>query len=170
MHATSPSWYDVPLRAQLDCPPAWLEPVVAALGAAGVAVDPGAAVGISVAPGRVVSATVDDWSVASLPHLLVGVWPYAVEVGPWVAPGVGPCGRCVAAAVLDDGSTLPTGQVPRPLTALAAGTVARDLAAGVRRETPHTWLTSWRVDHEPLPRERRWQRHPYCGCAWFDTA
>ncbi len=162
--------YDVVLRAQLDCPASWVQPVVEALAAAGVVVDPLAPVGIAVAPGRVVSETVDDWSVSSLPHLLVGIWPYAVEVGPWVAPGVGPCARCVAAAVLDDGRQLPVVLLPRPLVALAAGTTARDLGAWARGETPHTWLTSWRVDHEPIPRARRWQRHPYCGCAWFDTA
>jgi hypothetical protein len=158
------------LHAQLDCPAAWHAPVAAALAAAGVVVDPRAAIGVSVAPGRVVSAVVDDWTVSSLPHLLVAVWPYAVEVGPWAVPGAGPCARCVAASVLDDGSTLEPPGVPRALLAVAAGIAARDLAAWVRGETPHTWLRSWRVDHEPLPHERRWQRHPYCGCAWFDTA
>lgn len=166
--ATTP--YDVPLRAQLDCPAAWHAPVTAALDAAGVTVDPLAGVGVAVAPGRQVSAGVDDWSVSSLPHLLVGVWPYAVEVGPWAAPGAGPCARCVAAAVLDDGSRMRSTQVPRPLITMGAGAAARELGAWVRGETPPTWLTSWRFDHEPLPRARRWQRHPYCGCAWFDTA
>lgn len=95
--------YAVTLRAQLDCPPAWTAPVTAALAAAGVEVDPEAAVGVGVGPGRTVSATVDDWTVASLPHLLVAVTSYAVEVGPWAAPGLGPCARCVAASVLDEG-------------------------------------------------------------------
>ncbi len=158
------------LRTQLDCPTAWRPPVVAALAAAGVEVDPLAPVGVGVAAGRQVSGLVDGWSVDSLPHLLVGVWPYAVDVGPWAAPGLGPCARCVAAAVLDEGATLRPDQVPLPLLALAAGAAARDLAAWQRGETPHTWLTSWRVDHEPVPVPRRWQRHPYCGCAWFDTA
>ena len=162
--------YDVPLRAQLDCPAAWHEQVATALAAAGVGVDPDAPVGISVAPGRQVSATVDAWSVASLPHLLVAAWPWAVEVGPWAAPGVGPCARCVDAAVLDDGRTATPGRTPPALLAMAAGAAARDLGAWRRGDTPHTWLTSWRFDHDPLPRERRWQRHPYCGCAWFDTA
>lgn len=162
--------YAVPLRTQLDCPAAWLEPVDAALTAAGVVVDPSAPVGLSVAPGRQVSPVVDDWSVSSLPHLLIGVWSYAVDVGPWATPGVGPCARCVAASVLDEGSALHAEQVPRPLLALAAGAAARDLGAWARGETPHTWLTSWRSDHQPLPTARRWQRHPYCGCAWFDTA
>lgn len=162
--------YDVPLRAQLDCPAAWREQLLAALAVAGVTVDHEAPVGISVAPGRQVSAVVDAWSVASLPHLLVGVWPWAVEVGPWAAPGLGPCARCVAAAVLDDGRGAGPGRPPSALLALASGAAARDLAAWRRGETPHTWLTSWRFDHDPLPRERQWQRHPYCGCGWFDTA
>ena len=156
-------------RAQLDCPERWTEPVVAALAAAGVAVDRTAAVGIAVTPARRVSATVDAWCVDSLPHVLVGVQPWAVDVGPWVAPGIGPCARCVAAAVLDDGDHAVPGVAPRPLLALAAGAVARDLLAWSRGEPPHTWLTSWRVDHEPLPAARRWHRHPYCGCGWFES-
>ncbi len=166
----APSPYAAGVRAQLDCPDAWAGAVLAALAAAGVVVDPTAPVGIAVAPGRLVSPVVDAWCVDSLPHVLVGVQPYAVEVGPWVAPGVGPCARCVAAGVLDEGGPAPAGAVPRPLLALAAGAVARDLGAWSRGELPHTWLTSWRVDHDPLPAARRWERHPYCGCAWFETA
>ncbi|RYB92938.1 hypothetical protein EUA93_00355 [Nocardioides oleivorans] len=158
------------LRAQLDCPDVWHRPVTAALAAAGVVVDPGAPVGIGVSSGRLVSATVDDWTVSSLPHLLVAVWPWAVDVGPWAAPGVGPCARCVAAAVLDEGSEALAGQASAPLLALAAGAAARELGSWARGEPPHTWLTSWRFDHEPVPKARRWQRHPYCGCAWFETA
>ena len=164
-----PSSYAGGTRAQLDCPDAWTGTVVAALTAAGVVLDRSAPVGIAVTPARLVSATVDAWCVDSLPHVLVGVQPYAVDVGPWIAPGVGPCARCVAAAVLDEGDRAAPGAVPRPLLALAAGAVARDLAAWSRSELPHTWLTSWRVDHDPVPAARRWQRHPYCGCAWFDA-
>jgi hypothetical protein len=158
------------LRAQLDCHPRWVEPVGAALAAAGVVVAHDAPVGISLAPGRSVSATVDDWTVASLPHVLVGVTPYAVEVGPWAAPGLGPCARCVAAEVLDEGDPARVPDVSLPLLALAAGAVARDLRTWARGELPHTWLTSWRFDHDPVPTARRWQRHPYCGCDWFETA
>lgn len=159
-----------PVRAQLDCPAAWRDAVVAALAAAGVVVDGAAPVGVAVSPGRLVSPVVDDWSVASLPHLLVAVQPYAVEVGPWSLPGVGPCARCVAAAVLDAGAPARPVDPPRPLLALAAGAAARDLGAWARGEPPHSWLTSWRHDHDPLPTARRWERHPYCGCAWFETA
>ena len=157
-------------RTQLDCPATWRTQALAALAVAGVTVESSAPVGISLAPGRTVSATVDDWSVASLPHLLVGVTPWAIEVGPWVAPGVGPCARCVAAGVLDDRPAEVPDLVPRALLAVAVGAAARDLGAWAAGEAPHTWLTSWRVDHRPVPTARRWERHPYCVCAWFDTA
>ena len=166
---TDSSPYASGIRAQLDCPDAWSEAVAASLAAAGVVVDPAAPVGIAVAPGRLVSTTVDAWCVDSLPHVLVAVRPHAVEVGPWVAPGVGPCARCVAAAVLDEGGPASAGAMPRPLLTLGVGAVARDLGAWSRGELPHTWLSSLRFYHEPLPTARRWQRHPYCGCAWFDS-
>ena len=171
MHHRTPSRrLHVQLRVQLDCPAAWHEPAVAGLAAAGVVVTRDAPVGVSVGPGRTVSATVDDWTVASLPHLLVAVTPYAVEVGPWAAPGLGPCARCIAAEVLDEGDALRVPDVSRPLLTLACGAVARDLDTWARGELPLTWLTSWRFDHEPVPAARQWQRHPYCGCDWFDTA
>jgi hypothetical protein len=159
-----------PLRAQLDCPDAWRGAVVTTFAAAGVVVDDAAPVGVAVSPGRLVSPVMDDWSVASLPHLLLAVQPYAVEVGPWSLPGVGPCARCVAAAVLDAEPSARQDEPPRALLALAAGAAARDLGAWARGEPPHSWLMSWRHDHDPLPTARRWERHPYCGCAWFETA
>ena len=119
--APTPRRTPVARGAQLDCPDAWTGAVVAALTAAGVVLDRGAPVGIAVTPARLVSTTVDAWCVDSLPHVLVGVQPYAVDVGPWVAPGVGPCARCVAAAVLDEGDRAAPGAAPRPLLALAAG-------------------------------------------------
>ncbi len=162
--------YDVPLRVQLTCPEPWVDRITAALASAGLAADPHAAIGLSIAPGRQVGETVDHWSVESLPHLVVGVWPHAVEVGPWVVPGVGPCARCVAAATFDEGSAARPGPLPAPLLSLAAGWAARDVADWVRGDTPSTWLCSWSFDHAPLPRNRRWERHPYCGCAWFEMA
>ena len=72
---------------------------------------------------------------------------------PWVAPGVGPCGgawppRCSTTAHRAATGSRCRGRCsPWPPAA-----VARDLAAWSRGELPLTWLTSWRVDHEPLPR------------------
>lgn len=160
-----------PSRVQLDCPLPWHGPVADALRVAGLVVATGAPVGVAVTPGRLVSPTVDAWTVDSLPHLLVAVWPWAVDVGPWVAPGVGPCARCVAAGVLDDdGRTPPAATPPAAQLAIAAGLAARDVVSWRAGTTPRTWVTSWRVDDHPVPTERRWPRHPYCGCTWFDSA
>ncbi len=160
--------YDDPVRVRLHVPVPWRDQVETTLVSAGLLIDPEAPVGVSVAPGRVVDEQVDAWSVASLPHLLVGVWPHALHVGPWVVPGQGPCARCVRAATFDEGDLMTPESIPAPLLSLAAGWAARDLADWLRGETPSTWLSSWVLDHSPLPQSRRWQRHPYCGCGWFD--
>ncbi len=162
--------YDVPLRIQLACPEPWADRAAAALASAGLVPDPHAAVGLSIAAGRQVAAAVDRWSVESRPHLLVGVWPHTVAVGPWVVPGVGPCARCVAAGTFDEGDPARPGPLPAALLTLAAGWAARDVADWVRGDTPSSWLRSWSLDHAPLPRQRRWERHPYCGCGWFEMA
>lgn len=169
-HGSVTEVYDVPLRVRLACPEPWVDAATAALTAAGLVPDDHAAVGLSLAPGRQVLGAVDDWSVESLPHLVIGVRPHAIDVGPWVVPGVGPCARCVAGATFDDGRDARPGPLPAPLLAMASGWAARDVSAWVRGDTPSTWLCSWALDHAPLPRTRRWGRHPYCGCAWFELA
>ena len=158
-------------RVQLVCPDPWCGPVARALAAAGVVVDRQAPVGVAVTAGRAVPSTVDGWTVDSLPHLLVAVRPWAVEVGPWVAPGVGPCARCVSAGVLDEGlPAAPEDLAASHLLAMAGGWVGREVLEWRAGRVPATWLTSWRLDHDPVPGQRRWERHPYCGCSWFDAA
>jgi hypothetical protein len=87
---------------------------------------------------------------------------------------MGPCARCVAAATLDDtGRGAPRGAplaLEPALLALTAGWVAQDVARWLRAETPATWSASWLLGRDPLPDRRRWQRHPYCGCAWWESA
>lgn len=158
------------LRIQVATPPEWSDATSAALATAGLHRDDGAALGVAVAPGRVVLPRVDAWSAASRPHLLVGVRPHAVEVGPWVVPGVGPCARCVEAGTLDVGEAAPLPGVDAALLAIAAGWAAREVHRWQRGDTPLTWGTSWRLDHDPVPQPRRWERHPYCGCSWFESA
>ena len=66
---------------------------------------------------------------------------------------------------------VPPGHSPDPaLLAMAAGWAARDLAAWQAAATPTTWLTSWLLGPDPVPVARRWERHPYCGCAWWEPA
>ena len=57
-----------------------------------------------------------------------------------------------------------------PILALAAGWVASDVLRWLRSETPVTWGASWLLGGDPVPHERSWRRHPYCGCAWWESA
>ena len=157
--------YEVALRTS------WHERLDPVLGTAGLVVDAAAAIGLVITSGRnaprQVERVFEDWIVGSVPHLLIAAHPYGIEVGPWVLPGISPCAHCVAAATLAP----PPGELP-PLPAalwsLAAGWAARDLATWQRGDSPATWGTSWLLGVEPVPSSRRWLRHPYCGCAWFD--
>lgn len=163
--------YDAPLRVRLASPAPRPPALDVALAGAGLAIDPAAAVGVVVSAGRSPVPTVEDavdrWIVESTPHLLVAAHAHGIEVGPWVLPGVSPCAHCVAASTLTQPQPgLPL--LPPALWSLAAGWVARDLQAWLRGESPSTWATSWLLDADPLPRSRRWLRHPYCGCAWWD--
>ena len=162
-------------RLRLAAPPSWRGALADALAVAGLETSDEAALGVAVAPARTVLPEVDEWTVDSTPHLLVAVWPHGVEVGPWVLPGSGPCARCVAAGTLDDtgrGGGRGWGRGDHPLdpalTAQAAGWVARDVLRWWRAETPLTWSASWLLGDEPVPAQRAWRRHPYCGCSWWE--
>lgn len=148
----------------------WLGPVSLAMASAGVRHDDSAAVGVSVAPGRVVQARVDQWASESRPHLLIAVRRHAVEVGPWVLPGSGPCARCVEAATLDVGDADAPPDLDPALLTVAMGWAARELRDWRQSRRPATWSTSWQLDGEPVPQRRDWRMHPYCGCTWFESA
>lgn len=163
--------YDAPLRVRLAAPDSRPVALDTALAAAGLQVDPHAATGVVVSAGRhaapAVEAVMERWIVDSTPHLLVAAHDHGVEVGPWVLPGVSACGHCVAASTL----CAPQPELPRlppAVWALAAGWAARDVQVWRRGDTPSTWATSWLLGADPVPQSRRWLRHPYCGCAWFD--
>lgn len=162
---------DGALRVRLAAPEPRPGALDSALAAAGLEVDPRAATGVVVSAGRCadteVQALMERWIVDSTPHLLLAAHPHGVEVGPWVLPGVSPCGHCVAASTLcEPQPALPS--LSPALWALAAGWAARDIQSWRRGETPSTWATSWLLGADPVPQSRRWLRHPYCGCAWFD--
>jgi hypothetical protein len=116
----------------------------------------------------------------AIPHLPVVVTPWGWELGPFVLAGATACLRCVDAAqadhdprygvVLDQvARTTPSVTSSPALRALALGWVARDLVAYGRGDRPSTWSATVRLaetpDEEPVS-ERRWLRHPLCGCAW----
>lgn len=157
----------MPQTVRLHAPREWRAPVTVALAVAGVLVATDASTGVAVRPGRTTPHEVDPWIVESLPHLLIGVWAHRIEVGPFALPGVSPCGHCVSADTLEPADQ--PAELPRldpALLALAAGWTAREVLTWLAGGTPTTWASSWLLDAEPLPRSRRWQRHPYCGCSW----
>ena len=43
-----------------------------------------------------------------------------------------------------------------------------EVSAWLRGDTPTTWGTRWWLGADPVPQPRRTERHPYCGCAWWD--
>lgn len=160
------------IRLRLCVPPAWRREALAALAGARIVVSEDAAVGLALTPHRVVDEQVDRWTVDSVPHLLVGVWPHGMEVGPWALPGRGPCAHCVAAEAPDTEHVDLTSLTAPPLglLAVAAGWAARDAAAWLAGRTPSTWASGWWVGDDPGLRPRRIERHPYCGCAWWEQA
>ncbi|KQT91569.1 hypothetical protein ASG49_11170 [Marmoricola sp. Leaf446] len=119
------------------------------------------------------------------PHLLLRLVDGDALLGPFVAPGLTCCLRCVDAhrAVADPdhhavttryveaGSRPRTDGVPDladpALVALATAAAVREVAAYVRGEEPPGWSRTRRwtgTAEEPALRE--WSRHPRCGCNW----
>ena len=150
------------------------------LRAAGIAMRDRADVTLLLAYGAVARHLTDPLVRDGLPHLVAVVGPWGWDVGPFVVPGETACLRCVDAVhaetdprhplVLDQLARAATPVVSDPaVQALALGWVARDLRAYAQGYRPTTWSTTVRIaqtpDEEPLG-ERRWLRHPCCGCAW----
>ncbi len=120
---------------------------------------------------------------AGLPHLVVAPGPGGLTVGPFVAPGLTACLRCVDAHLAErdprrsmlleqcDATTIASGPTPRDpaLLALAVATAVRDVVSYVDGDEPTTWSASVTVGPELTPVRRAWRRHPHCGCSWDDT-
>lgn len=129
------------------------------------------------ADGPLPRAAVDPWVADGTPHLVIGGTgaPGSWRIGPLVEPGVTACLRCVDAAEATDDPRRPlvVAQLARlapaplsPLTrSLGLAWAARDLTAFLSGDRASTWSASVDV-HAPVPRPRRWPRHPECGCCW----
>ncbi|ROR92372.1 hypothetical protein [Nocardioides aurantiacus] len=122
---------------------------------------------------------------AGTPHLLLRLVDGEALLGPFVAPGLTCCLRCVDAhrAVTDpDHHAVTTryveaGARPREdgvpdladpaLVALVTAAAVREVAAYVRGEEPPGWSRTRRwtgTADEPVV--QAWARHPRCGCSW----
>ncbi|MFV0252370.1 MAG: hypothetical protein ACK5H2_03440 [Beutenbergiaceae bacterium] len=110
-----------------------------------------------------------------LPHLPVLIRELDVVVGPLVRPGAGPCLRCLDLARSDADSRWPavaTQVTARPpvgtesvLSWFAASLAAHQAMAWLDGRTTAVDGVSLEVAATyPVPRHRRWQVHPRCGC------
>jgi hypothetical protein len=121
-------------------------------------------------------ATFDGWLRSGTAHLSVRNLAGRVEVGPFVAPGLTACHRCVDAhrSDLEPRHALVLEQhAPRDgepcdplLMELALAWAVRDLVTFVEGATPATWSASVELGHDLAVQRRAWPRHPRCGCCW----
>jgi hypothetical protein len=118
----------------------------------------------------------DGWLRTGRAHLSVRNLAGRVEVGPFVAPGVTACHRCVDAhrsdleprhALVLEQHAPRAGEPCDPLLMeLALAWAVRDLVTFVEGGTPATWSASVELAHDLDPQRRTWPRHPRCGCCW----
>jgi hypothetical protein len=118
-------------------------------------------------------------------HLVVRMVDGGAVLGPFVVPGVTACLRCVDAhlSLLDPDHVVVTSRylratsVPRDdgvpdvpdasLLGLATSWAARDVVAHLAGREPATFSRTLRFGPDPAFREeKRWLRHPDCGCCW----
>jgi hypothetical protein len=154
------------IRAQVHAPPSFLESITSVLALAGLRPTPGAGVALLVADHDDPGAA-DQWSVESLPHLVVRLGPASVRVGPFVQPGVTACMRCLAAAGLPATAALAAyADLDPALLMVGLGWAVRDLATWQAGQLPTTWSATLTIRADLRPEITRWPRHPHCGCSW----
>lgn len=174
----------------LGGPPALTDLVAAHLRSAGFRVDDAgradAEVHVLLAHGVLRRELTDPLMRDGVPHLVAVATPFGWDLGPFVSPGETACLRCVDAAhresdprhglivdqIVRAGARAAPGALSAPLAAIALGWLARDLLAYAEGRRPTTWSTTVQVTEAPsdlageLVGQRRWLRHPHCGCAW----
>jgi len=127
---------------------------------------------------------VDELLGAGRAHLLLTAVEGRVELGPFVAPGLTACLRCVDAhrGELDPRRSLVLQQyaaagpradgVPEPVDDLvftaALAWAARDCLTYVDGFEPATWSRTFTFGPGMTHRAQEWSRHPHCGCSWSD--
>ena len=160
MASTSPR-----IRARLQAPLSCLADVTSVLELAGLRPSTTAGVALLVTD-RDDPGAADQWSVASLPHLVVRFGAESVRVGPFVHPGVTACLRCLDASGPREITRAALGDVDPALRTLALAWAVRDLSTWQSGHLPMTWSTTVTIGADLQPELARWQRHPHCGCSW----
>jgi hypothetical protein len=154
------------IRARVHAPLPCLENITSLLTLAGLRPSPAAGVALLVADDDDPSVA-DQWSVDSLPHLVVRLSADAVRVGPFVQPGVTACLRCLeAAGPPAQGALAAYADLDPALLMVGLGWAVRDLASWNAGELPTTWSTTVTIRADLNPEIARWPRHQHCGCSW----
>ena len=167
-------------RIGLDVAEPWRSPAIALLDASGLRVaersEPATAHLVVSPGGELPRPGLDDWMRAGLPHLSVTNVAGRVRLGPFVAPGLTACLRCLDAHTSDrdPGHGLVVEQHgPRDgepcdplLMRIALACAVRDLTSYVEGDLPATWSATIAVEPSLRLERQEWTRHPRCGCAW----
>jgi hypothetical protein len=154
------------IRAQVHAPPSCLADITTLVKLAGLRPTHAAGVALLVTE-RDHPPEVDQWSVESLPHLVVRLHAESVRVGPFVQPGVTACLRCLTAAGLPaDVRPAAYTDVDPALLMLALAWAVRDLATWQTGQLPATWSATVTIGADLGTEITRWPRHPHCGCSW----
>ncbi|WP_165821075.1 hypothetical protein [Nocardioides gansuensis] len=141
--------------------------LAAVLAAAGLAADPSAPVALVLGLGD--PGDGDELVRSAVPHLHVIGAAGHVQVGPFVAPGLTACLRCLAAAdALPDPAAADPAAADPALLLAGLALAARDLAHWPD-DVPVTWSRTLTLDGGLVVQPRRWHRHPHCGCAWDEA-
>ncbi len=161
------------------------------LGASGAAVTPfidRAQVVLVLSAGELDRERLDPLIRRRTAHLVVRLVDGGAVIGPFVAPGVTACLRCVDAhlSVADPDHVAVTTRYVRAtarsrpdglpdldpaLTSVAVAWAVRDVVAHLTGREPSTWSRTVQLGTAPTqPHARGWLRHPRCGCCWPDEA
>ena len=136
-------------------------------------------------PGELAREVLDPLLRRGIEHVVVRLVDGGAVVGPFVAPGLTACLRCIDAHLAGHdpahvevlnryvhatsrarGDGLPESADPLVAT-IAASWAMRDLRARLTGRTPSTWSATLHLDADPTRHEvSSWLRHPGCGCAW----
>lgn len=174
-------------RIEVDAPEELRQSVTRLLHGSGAGSDHGAAdtsVLLVISGGELRRDRLDPVVRAGIPHLVVMGGPAGLTVGPFVAPGLTACLRCVdahrgesdprrATVVEQCAQAAPrSGAEPRDpaLLAMALAWAVRDVVSFVDGDQPATWSTTVQLGPGLELVRRRWTRHPHCGCSWGEVA